>query len=142
MSDPRIIPPGQVLPPMPDPAEAKRPPAVRPPAVRPERPKRPSRKGNAVRRRFRLLNNFVDGPLSQLGPVDAAVWLTLFRHGRRDGTTTAAVSDLARRTGRCEASVRRSLRRLIAAGLLRRVKRGSLLVGPSVYELVDPGGKG
>jgi len=142
MTDPRIIPPGQVLPPMIDPAERpKRPPAVRP-AERTERAKQRSRKGGAVRRRFRLLNNFVDGPLSQLGPVDAAVWLVLYRHAWRDGTVTAAVSDLARTTGRCEAAVRRSLRRLIAAGLLRRVKRGSLLVGPSVYALVDPDGKG
>ncbi len=131
----------QIDPPLPDPAKARRPPVVRP-AERPEPAKRRSRKRNAVRRRFRLLNNFVDGPLSQLGPVDAVVWLVLYRHGRRDGTTTAAVSDLARRTGRCEAAVRRSLRRLIAAGLLRRVKRGSLLGGPSVYELLDPNGKG
>ncbi len=141
MSRDLVIPPGQVLPPMPDPAEAKRPLAVRP-AGRPERAKQRGRKGGAVRRRFRLLNNFVDGPLSQLGPVDAAVWLVLYRHAWRDGTVTAAVSDLARRTGRCEAAIRRSLRRLIAAGLLRRVKRGSLLVGPSVYALVDPDGKG
>ena len=137
-----IIPPGEVLPPMPDPAEAKRPPAVRPPAVRPERPKRPSRKGNAVRRRFALFNAFVDLAAGHCTRAELLCWLVLYRHAGPDGTARASIGDIARR-GRCDpATIRRAVKRLLAAGLLERLKRGSLAGGPSTYRLLYPGDKG
>ncbi|MEW6200053.1 MAG: helix-turn-helix domain-containing protein [Planctomycetota bacterium] len=105
------------------------------------KPKRkPGRGGGAVRRRFVLLNGFVDCELARLGPVDVAVWLVLYRHGQRDGTATAAVSDLARRTGYADRAVRQALRRLRDRGLIDRVKRGTLAGGPSVYRLLMPSG--
>lgn len=138
MTDPRIIPPGEVLPPM-DPGER---PARRngraPTDAEPKR--KPGRGGGAVRRRFVLFNGFVDCELARLGPVDVAVWLVLYRHGQRDGATTAAVSDLSRRTGYCEAAVRRAIRRLRRCRLIDRVKRGTLAGGPSVYRLLLPTG--
>jgi DNA-binding transcriptional ArsR family regulator len=96
------------------------------------------RRGHAVRRRFQLLNAFVDLALPLLGPGDVAVWLVLYRHGQRDGTATAAVSDLARRTGYRDRAVRQALARLVDCGLIRRVKRGTLAGGPSVYRLIPP----
>jgi DNA-binding transcriptional ArsR family regulator len=96
------------------------------------------RRGHAVRRRFQLLNAFVDLALPLLGPVDVAVWLVVYRHGQRDGTATAAVSDLARRTGYRQAAVRLALRRLRDCGMIERVKRGTLAGGPSVYRLIMP----
>jgi DNA-binding MarR family transcriptional regulator len=91
-----------------------------------------------VRRRFALLNAFVDCELARLGPADVAVWLVLYRHGQRDGTATAAVSDLARRTGYRDRAVRQALARLIECGLIARIKRGTLAGGPSVYRLIPP----
>jgi DNA-binding transcriptional ArsR family regulator len=138
MTDPRIIPPGEVLPPM-DPGER---PARRngraPTDAEPKR--KPGRGGGAVRRRFVLFNGFVDCELARLGPVDVAVWLVLYRHGQRDGTATAAVSDLARRTGYADRAVRQALRRLWDRGLIDRVKRGTLAGGPSVYRLLPASG--
>ena len=138
MTDPRIIPPGEVLPPM-DLGERPARRNGRAPTDAGPKPKRkPGRGGGAVWRRFALLNAFVDCALAQLGPVDVAVWLVLYRHGQRDGTATAAVSDLARRAGYCEAAVRRALRRLQKWGLIDRAKRGTLAGGPSVYRLWRP----
>ena len=96
------------------------------------------RRGHAVRQRFQLLNAFIDLALPRLGPGDVAVWLVLYRHGQRDGTATAAVSDLARRTGYRDRAVRQALARLVDCGLIRRVKRGTLAGGPSVYRLIPP----
>jgi len=136
MTDPRIIPPGEVLPPMYPSEPARR--KGRDLANAASRPKRTANRGGAVRRRFALLNAFVDCELARLGPVDVAVWLVLYRHGRRDGTATAAVSDLVRRTGYRQAAVRNALRRLRNCGLINRLKRGTLAGGPSVYRLLLP----
>lgn len=136
MIDPRIIPPGEVLPPM---DLGERPARRNGRAPTDTEPKRkPGRGGSAVRRRFALLNTFVDVALARLGPVDVAVWLVLYRHGQRDGTATAAVSDLERRTGYRQAAVRLALRRLQDCGLIERVRRGTLAGGPSVYRLIRP----
>lgn len=71
---------------------------------------------------------------------DIAVWLLLYRHAKPDGTVTASILDLARRTGCSKRSVRYSLNRLQSTGLIDREKRGSLSGGPSVYRLNRPGG--
>jgi len=140
MTDPRIIPPGEVLPPM-DLGERPARRNGRTPTDTEPRPKRTSgRGGGAVRRRFALLNAFVDCELRRLRAVDVAIWLVLYRHGQRDGTATVAVSDLARRTGYAERAVRYALHRLQADGLIDRLKRGTLAGGPSVYRLVVPSG--
>jgi|GEM_PF-1455838 len=140
MTDPLIIPSGEVLPPM-DPGER---PVRRDRRTAPDtrpRPKRKAGRGNgAVRRRFILFNTFVDCALAQLGAVEVAVWLVLYRHGQRDGTATAAISDLVRRTGYADRAVRQGLRRLRDRGLIDRVKRGTLTGGPSIYRLLMPFG--
>lgn len=138
MTDPRIIPPGEVLPPMDLGERHIRRNGRALTDAEPQPKRKPGRGGGAVRRRFAMLNAFVDCELARLGPVDVAVWLVLYRHGRRDDTATAAVSDLARQTGYADRAVRLALRRLWGNGLIGRVKRGTLAGGPSVYRLLMP----
>src|SRR5574337_434219 len=57
------------------------------------------RRGGAVRRRFALLNAFIDSALRELGRAELAAWLILYRHAKPDGIVTASVADLARRAG-------------------------------------------
>lgn len=138
MTDPRIIPPGEVLPPMdlgerparhngraPTDAELKR---------------KPGGGGGAVRRRFALLNAFIDGGLPRRTRAELAAWLLLYRHAKPDGIVTASVADLAQRAGRDESAMRRALKRLREAGLVERIKRGTLAGGPSVWRLLTPEG--
>ena len=140
-TEPRIIPPGEVLPPM-DLGER--------PARRNGRaeggtgstPKRkPGKRGGAVRRRFALLNAVADIALPRFrARTEFAAWLVIFRHAKPDGTATASVADLARRAGCCESAMRRALKRLQSAGLVERLKRGTLAGGPSVWRLLMPEG--
>jgi hypothetical protein len=94
--------------------------------------------GAAVRRRFALLNTFIDTGLPHLERSPLAVWLLLYRHAKPDGMVSASVADLARRAGASDRQVQRALARLQAAGMLARLKRGTLAGGPSVYRLVQP----
>ena len=137
MTDPRIIPPGETLPEL-NPSETPRringdtaPPAKR----------KPSRRGNTVRRRFALLNAVADAALPRFkGRAELAAWLVLFRHAKADGIATASAADLARRAGCSESAMRRALKRLRKAGLVERIKRGTLAGGPSVWRLLAPEG--
>lgn len=138
MTNSRIIPPGEVLPPMDQSERPARRNGRAPTDAEPKPKRKPGRGGGGIRKRFQLLNAFVDAALARLGSVDVAVWLVLYRHGQRDGTATAAVSDLKRRTGYQDAAVRRALRRLRDRGLIDRLKRGTLAGGPSVYRLREP----
>lgn len=136
MIDPRIIPPGEVLPPM---DLGERPARRNGRAPTDAEPKRkPGRGGGAVRRRFALLNVFIDAELSRCTRAELAAWLLLYRHAKPDGIVTASVADLARRAGRDESAMRRALKRLREAGLVERVKRGTLAGGPSVWRLLAP----
>lgn len=102
-------------------------------------PKQPRQgRGSAVRRRFALLNAFIDSALPNLERSAVAVWLLLYRHAKPDGTVSASVADLARRAGASDRQVQRALARLQAVGMLCRLKRGTLAGGPSVYRLVQP----
>ena len=91
-----------------------------------------------VRRRFGLLNAIIDRAMPAMNRSELAVWLLLYRHAKPDGTVTASVGDLARRTGSSDRMVRYALDRMRRAGLLRRLKRGTLAGGPSVYRLLHP----
>lgn len=138
MTDPRIIPPGEVLPPM---DLGERPARRNGRATTDAEPKRkPGRGGGAVRRRFALLNAFIDGGLPRRTRAELAAWLLLYRHAKPDGIVTASVADLARRTGCDESTIRRALKRLREAGLVERIKRGTLAGGPSAWRLLTPEG--
>lgn len=84
--------------------------------------------------RFAVLNAFVDFTLRDLTRPDLAVWLVLYRD-TKDGIAKTAQSDIARRTGLCDRTLRRSINRLTDRGLLSVVRRGGLRQGPSVYRV-------
>jgi len=138
--EPRIIPPGEVLPPMEPGRGPTRGPSRGAEPTGPKPKRKPGRRGNAVRRRFRLLNAFLDRALPHLTRAAITAWLLLYRHAKPDGTVSASVADLARRAGCCESAMRRALKRLPLAELVERLKRGTLAGGPSVWRLLTPGG--
>ena len=95
-------------------------------------------RGSAVRRRFALLNAFIDNVSATLPRSAVVVWLQLYRHAKPEGTVSASVADLARRAGASDRQVQRALALLQEVGMLCRLKRGTLAGGPSVYRLVQP----
>ena len=85
--------------------------------------------------RFAVLNNFVDFTMGRLRRSDIAVWLVLYRDVKKDGVARTGQTDIARRAGVSERTVRRTIRRLEARGLLVVVRRGGLSKGPSAYRV-------
>ena len=146
-TNPLIIPLGEELPGMPEtPAElaareARRR-AARPTEATSTPPKRKhGKRASAVRRRFAMLNSVVDTALPLFkGRADLAAWLILYRHAKPDGAATASVGDMARRAGCSQSAIKRALERLCRAGLVERIKRGTLAGGPSVWRLLLPPG--
>ena len=125
---PRIIKVGEEPPPMttarPTPSASSR-----------REPKGPAKQGKAAASsRFNVLNTLVDATLAHLSRNEIACWLVLFRdtHGR-DAST--GLADLARRAGCSRRTAIRTLQRLQAAGLVRRLKRGSASAGVSRYRV-------
>ena len=125
MTEPRILPGCEVLPPM----EPPRP--TRSQSSKAEKPKRTK----ATAGRFAVLNAFVDFTLGSLSRNDLAVWLILWRDERK-GTSRTSQTDLARRAGVTRRTVVRVLDRLEAKGLLQRIRRGGLNRGLSVYRVL------
>jgi len=66
---------------------------------------------------------------------ELAVWLILYRDSR-DGIASTAQSDMARRAGISDRTVRRVLKQLEGYGLLRTVYRGGINRGPSKYRVL------
>ena len=149
MSDPRIIPPGEVLPPM----------NPRPPAGRPDAgdatgtPDATEPKGTAGRgpkgskadkagtaNRFGVLNGFVDVGMRDLTRAELAAWLVLYRD-TRDGVARTSMADIARRSGTSERKTIDAIGKLRKRGLVERVRKGGLARGPASYR-VRPLGKG
>lgn len=125
MTEPRIIPGCETLPPM--------------NPLRPHTTSNNGKAGNPKRTketagRFAVVNAFVDFTLGNLARNEAAVWLILWRDERK-GTSRTSQSDLARRAGVTRRTVVRVLDRLEAKGLLQRIRRGGLNRGLSVYRV-------
>jgi DNA-binding MarR family transcriptional regulator len=95
---------------------------------------RPTQAKRSTADRFAVLNAFVDFTLRDLARPDLAVWFVLYRD-TKDGIAKTAQNDIARRTGLCDRTVRRSIKRLTDRGLLLVVRRGGLRQGPSVYRV-------
>ena len=74
--------------------------------------------------RFAEINGFVDCTLAKLTPSAVAVWLILWRDTKPNGLARTGQADLARRAGVTERAVRKALVELIAAKLLKVVRRG------------------
>jgi len=72
--------------------------------------------------RFGPLNDLVEGgDLSNLTGIEAKVWLVLFRHLRRDGTTYAPVTRIARVAGIPFGKVQKSIRALVRKQVIRQL---------------------
>ena len=85
----------------------------------------------ASRLRFELLNAFVDSGMAELSRGELAVWLTLYRDTKRDGTARASLSDIARRGGMDRQTASRAVGRLARRKMLQVLRRGGLNQGPS-----------
>lgn len=142
MSEPRVIPPGETLPPMQEPGEPRHSAEMngRPTAACKAKSRSRASKG-AVKRRFALLNAFLDQAAAKLTRSELAAWLLLYRHAKADGIASASVADLARRAGCSERTMQSALGKLQCANLVERIKRGSLAGGPSVWRLLTPEGE-
>jgi len=106
---------------------------IRPPTTPLARPP-PQNLRPAVVTKILALNQFLDRTARELHPSAALVWVLLLRD-ERSGTARTAVSDLARRAGVSERTVKRHLSALKACGLLEVVKAGKPDAGPTVYKL-------
>ncbi len=91
--------------------------------------------GGAIRARFALFNALVDKAMRDMTRGELVVWLVLYRHADAVGEATAAVADIARRGGCNPGTVKRGLVGLQRAGLVTRIKRGTLAGGPSRWRL-------
>lgn len=128
MSDDRIIPPGEVLPPMD--ADAPR----QGEADGTTTGKRKGRKAGDAGGRFALLNGFVDCSMVNLSRAELAAWLVLYRD-TRNGTARTSAEDIGRRIGTSKRAVLDALGKLRKRGLLTRVYKGGLNRGPSTYRI-------
>jgi hypothetical protein len=88
------------------------------------------------RLRFEVLNAFVDGGMADLSRAELAVWLTLYRDTKPDGTARVSADGIARRAGVDRRTVLRALKRLEHdRKMLKVLRRGGLNRGPSTYRV-------
>jgi DNA-binding MarR family transcriptional regulator len=85
--------------------------------------------------RFEVLNAFVDDGMADLSRAELAVWLTLYRDTKPDGTARASLDDLARRGGMNRQTASRAVGKLERRKMLQVVRRGGLNRGPSTYRV-------
>lgn len=127
MTEGRIIPPGEVLPPLGvEPKHAK--------ADGSNPGKRKGRKNSEAAGRFAVLNGFVDCGMVGLSRAEIAVWLVLYRD-TRNGTARTSVEDIGQRIGTSKRGVLDALGKLRKLGLVTRVYKGGLNRGPSTYRV-------
>jgi CRP-like cAMP-binding protein len=125
MNEPRIIPAGEVLPPM-EAAPRRR-----------ERTEAAAADGKGKRRhadRFAVLNGFVDAGMRGLSRAELHVWLALYRD-TRNGTARTSAADIANRAGLSRRAVTKATAKLRRRRLLTLVYRGGLNRGPSAYRV-------
>lgn len=153
MNSPRVLRPGEVLPPLDSPSDSTAPAAAEPqePAARPARrsagrvPPRSTRSGaqqqpsaSHSKGRFQVINDFVDNTMQTLDFRASLAWLTLWRNTKPNGLAKIAMSDLARRMGCSKYTAKRAIKDLRDAGLLTLVARGSKGRSVSTYRLMPP----
>jgi len=124
---PRVLLPGEVLPPLPAPQTGqtrKRRAAARKPT--------PARRNSG---RWGVLNAFVDVTISTLPRAALATWIVLFRD-TRNGVARTGIASLTRRVGCDRRNILRALRYLVARGLVVVIHHGGRFRGCSSYRLV------
>jgi hypothetical protein len=98
-------------------------------------------KGNPTKSttgRFQSINTFVDYGMDQLTRAELTAWLILWRDVKPNGIATTSQTDIARRAGMSDRSVRTAIGQLEAKGYLVRVRQGGLRRGPSAYRVCCP----
>jgi len=85
--------------------------------------------------RFRVLNDFVDGSMRDVGDGAAKAWFILYRDTKPDGLARTGLSDMATRMGCSVSTAKRSVRVLKDRGLVTLVRKGAPGVGPNVYRV-------
>jgi hypothetical protein len=85
---------------------------------------RSANKQRYYREWFRNLAAFVDEGVRTLSRSELAVYLTLMRDTRPDGTARAGLDDLARRGGMSKRSASRAVQSLVNRGVLRIIRHG------------------
>lgn len=153
MSTPRVLQPGEVLPPLDSLSDSPAPAAAKPrePLALPARrsagrvPPRSGCSGTAQQRpashsksRFEVINDFVDDTMKTLEFRASLAWFTLWRNTKPNGLAKIAISDLARRMGCSKYTAKRAIRDLKREGLLTVVAPGSINRGVSTYRLTTP----
>ncbi len=123
MTEPRIISPGEELP------------AMEPPAPKPKR-KQSAAAGDKrqTRDRFGVLNTFVDCSVAGLTKAEVKTWLVLYRD-TRNGTVSTSAADIGRRIGVSKRRTYDAIAGLTRKGLLTRLRRGGLNIGPGSYRV-------
>lgn len=91
-------------------------------------------KASAESSRFATLNAFVDQVMRHLSPIEATVWVALFRDTRR-GQVSTSNRDLARRTGCSLRAVHDAMQELRRLGLVADVRLSNRKGEPSVYAM-------
>ncbi|MFM8282788.1 MAG: helix-turn-helix domain-containing protein [Planctomycetaceae bacterium] len=158
MNQPRVLLPGEVLPPLDSPGDSRAPVGSEPrePVALPARrsavrvPPRSGRSGATKQRppsdsrgRFKDINDFVDKTMRTLPDRAARAWFVLWRDTKPDGLARTSQSDLARRMGVSPDTAKRAIKDLKTAKLIDVVLPGSIARGPSVYRLKPtPGNPG
>jgi hypothetical protein len=153
MSTPRVLQPGEVLPPLDSLSDSPAPAAadLQEPAALPARrsagrvPPRSGRSGAAQQRpdshskgRFQEINEFVDHTMKTLEFRASLAWFTVWRNTKPNGLAKIAISDLARRMGCSQDTAKRAIKDLKRAGLLTVVAPGSISRGVTTYRLTTP----
>lgn len=132
MTPSKVLPPGEVLPPLVTGEPNKRV-SARPAGRKGGRTHARRSRRRSVR--FDTLNGFVDARMGTLPRAAALAWVCLWRDTKPDGLARTAVADLARRVGGHRITVMRALRLLVDLGLLEVVHRGGLGRGVSAYRV-------
>lgn len=85
--------------------------------------------------RFAVINAFVDVSMQTVKPIDAAVWLVLWRDTKPNGVAKMSQKQIADAVGVDERTVRRAIDHLRGAGLVDVAKRGGIGRGASTYRV-------
>jgi len=95
-------------------------------------------KSTGGRGRWLTFNTFVDRVARHLELHEQAVWMVIYRTVQ-DDTAEIGVEDIATKINRSTRTVKRAVDRLVAVGLLERLRRGTKQSGPTRYRLeADP----
>lgn len=97
-----------------------------------------AKRKDRARRRWKLLNAFVDNGMAGLELSDAVVWIALFRCAQADGIATVARARLEVLTGCERKTITEALRRLIGSKWIARLRRGGPSGGIAVYRVQNP----